>query len=56
MMRAKSFKIFTFGIVRYITYCLEKVKMMKHWGVKPVLVFDGCEIPLKRGENQKRRK
>jgi len=45
-----------FAANRYVTYCLEKVKMMKHWKVKPVLVFDGREIPLKRGENAKRRK
>jgi len=41
---------------RYIEYCMKKVNMMIHYRVTPVLVFDGCEIPLKRGENAKRNK
>lgn len=39
---------------RYIDYCIFRVKMMLHFGVRPTLVFDGAPLPMKAAENARR--
>lgn len=39
---------------RYIDYCIHRVNLLRHYGVKPVLVFDGGLLPMK-GEQEKKR-
>ena len=39
---------------KYIKYCLGRCKMMRAHGVIPVMVFDGCPMPAKRGTNDER--
>jgi len=41
---------------KYVTYCMEKVTMMRFFNVHPVLVFDGDSLPLKRAENDIRKR
>lgn len=34
---------------RYVTYCMNKVKLLQHYGIKPYIVFDGGPLPSKGG-------
>ncbi|XP_072906639.1 exonuclease 1 [Hemitrygon akajei] len=33
---------------QYVNYCLKFVEMLDSFGVKPILVFDGCTLPSKK--------
>ncbi|KAL5220510.1 hypothetical protein ABZP36_025223 [Zizania latifolia] len=39
---------------RHIEYCMHRVDMLRHHGVKPVLVFDGGLLPMKSDQETKR--
>ena len=41
--------------MRYVHYCMRKVNMLVAHGVTPVLVFDGGNLPSKKGTEEKRR-
>ncbi|KAG8917139.1 Rad2 nuclease, partial [Tulasnella sp. 417] len=41
---------------KYIEYVLNRVRMMRHYGVKPYLVFDGGPLPAKKGTESERSK
>ncbi|EMG46314.1 hypothetical protein G210_3433 [Candida maltosa Xu316] len=38
----------------YITYVLNKISMLKHFGITPYFVFDGASLPTKRETNNER--
>ncbi|XP_054843088.1 exonuclease 1 [Eublepharis macularius] len=40
---------------QYVTYCMKLVDMLLSFGVKPVLVFDGCTLPSKKEVEKSRR-
>ncbi|KAM0749596.1 PIN domain-like protein, partial [Meredithblackwellia eburnea MCA 4105] len=40
----------------YVNYVLHRVRMFKHHGVTPLLVFDGGPLPSKRGTEMERKK
>ncbi|KAJ1468001.1 PIN domain-like protein [Baffinella frigidus] len=40
---------------RYVTYCVDRVKMLLHHGVIPVMIFDGADLPSKGGTEQNRK-
>lgn len=40
---------------RYVTYCMKFVDMLLSFGVKPILVFDGCNLPSKQEVDKARR-
>eukprot|EP01122_Echinamoeba_exundans_P010328 TRINITY_DN3842_c0_g1_i1.p1 TRINITY_DN3842_c0_g1~~TRINITY_DN3842_c0_g1_i1.p1 ORF type:complete len:902 (-),score=200.96 TRINITY_DN3842_c0_g1_i1:136-2841(-) len=40
---------------KYIAYCMKMVRMLQHFGVKPILVFDGGNLPIKREQESTRR-
>ncbi|KAL2083500.1 hypothetical protein ACEWY4_021273 [Coilia grayii] len=40
---------------QYVTYCMKFVDMLLSFGVKPVLVFDGCNLPSKQEVEKARR-
>ena len=40
----------------YVTFCMRKVAMLQHFGVVPVLVFDGARLPAKAGTEQERQR
>lgn len=39
---------------RYVNYAMHRVRMLKHFGVTPVLVFDGGLLPSKMGTEDAR--
>ncbi|CAL0306483.1 unnamed protein product [Lupinus luteus] len=39
---------------RHIEYCMHRVNLLRHFGVKPVLVFDGGLLPMKGDQENKR--
>ncbi|RLN24338.1 exonuclease 1 [Panicum miliaceum] len=39
---------------RHIEYCMHRVNMLRHYGVKPILVFDGGLLPIKSDQETKR--
>lgn len=38
----------------YVAYCLQRVQLLLHHGVKPVMVFDGASLPMKAPESEAR--
>uniref|UniRef100_A0A8C4T275 Exonuclease 1 n=1 Tax=Erpetoichthys calabaricus TaxID=27687 RepID=A0A8C4T275_ERPCA len=40
---------------QYVTYCMKFVDMLLTYGVKPILVFDGCNLPSKKEVEKTRR-
>ena len=38
----------------YIIYCMQRVELLLHHGVRPVLVFDGAPLPMKAEEKASR--
>ncbi|KAJ7522352.1 hypothetical protein O6H91_18G007700 [Diphasiastrum complanatum] len=39
---------------KYVDYCMHKVNLLRHHGVKPLLVFDGGLLPMKAEQEAKR--
>ncbi|CAL5214246.1 unnamed protein product [Lathyrus oleraceus] len=39
---------------RHIEYCMHRVNLLRHYGVKPILVFDGGFLPMKVEQENKR--
>ncbi|KAA8519582.1 hypothetical protein F0562_013794 [Nyssa sinensis] len=39
---------------RHIDYCMHRVNLLRHHGVKPILVFDGGLLPMKSEQENKR--
>ncbi|KAF8391152.1 hypothetical protein HHK36_023453 [Tetracentron sinense] len=39
---------------RHIVYCMHRVNLLRHHGVKPILVFDGGLLPMKIEQENKR--
>ncbi|KAK6124125.1 hypothetical protein DH2020_042151 [Rehmannia glutinosa] len=39
---------------KHINYCMHRVNMLRHYGVKPILVFDGGPLPMKSEQEIKR--
>jgi hypothetical protein len=44
------------GTDSLVRYCMHRIHMLQHYGVVPVVVFDGAPLPLKAGTNSERRK
>ncbi|XP_078085697.1 exonuclease 1 [Mustelus asterias] len=40
---------------QYVGYCIKFVEMLVSYGIKPVLVFDGCTLPSKKEVEKARR-
>ena len=39
----------------YVRYCIHRAQMLRHYGITPVIVFDGDRLPAKGGEEKDRR-
>nr|XP_009604428.1 exonuclease 1 isoform X1 [Nicotiana tomentosiformis]XP_033512784.1 exonuclease 1 isoform X1 [Nicotiana tomentosiformis] len=39
---------------KHIDYCMHRVNLLRHYGVKPILVFDGGPLPMKNDQENKR--
>ncbi|KAL5641056.1 hypothetical protein ACGC1H_001508 [Rhizoctonia solani] len=42
------------GIKRYVDYAMHRVRMLRHHGITPYVVFDGGPLPAKRGTEKDR--
>ena len=40
---------------KYITYFMQQVQLLLNHGIRPLIDFDGCDLPAKRVTNEKRR-
>lgn len=47
--------MFPISFYRYVAYCMKHVDMLLSFGVKPILVFDGCTLPSKKEVEKSRR-
>ncbi|KAK9088246.1 hypothetical protein Scep_027328 [Stephania cephalantha] len=45
---------FSLPTTRHIDYCMHRVNLLRHHGVKPILVFDGGFLPMKNEQEIKR--
>ena len=43
-------------ISRYVDFCMQRIEMMKTFGVEPFVVFDGGPLPMKAGTEDDRSK
>ena len=41
---------------RYVNYAMERIRMLRHFGIEPYVVFDGGPLPSKRGTEDERAK
>ncbi|CAM9465207.1 unnamed protein product [Scytosiphon promiscuus] len=41
---------------RYVTFCMKRVNLLLDHGVRPIMVFDGASLPMKRDRNLERRR
>lgn len=41
---------------RHLEYCLKRIKMLRHYGVEPYMVFDGDFLPTKANVEKEREK
>ncbi|PWA98234.1 5'-3' exonuclease, C-terminal domain-containing protein [Artemisia annua] len=39
---------------KHVDYCMHRVNLLRHYGVKPILVFDGGHLPMKNEQEIKR--
>lgn len=39
---------------RHIDYCMHRVNLLRHHGIKPILIFDGGFLPMKSDQEAKR--
>ncbi|XP_076888189.1 exonuclease 1-like [Bidens hawaiensis] len=39
---------------KHVNYCMHLVNLLRHYGVKPILVFDGGHLPMKNEQEIKR--
>ncbi|CAI9787981.1 unnamed protein product [Fraxinus pennsylvanica] len=39
---------------KHIDYCMHRVNLLRHYGIRPVLVFDGGPLPMKLDQENKR--
>ncbi|KAI0077360.1 PIN domain-like protein [Panus rudis PR-1116 ss-1] len=41
---------------RYVDYAMHRVRLLKHYGITPYIVFDGGPLPAKKGTESERKK
>lgn len=39
---------------KHVNYCMHRVNLLRHYGIKPILVFDGGHLPMKNEQEMKR--
>ena len=45
---------YCYGRCRCIRFCMQRVALLQHSGVTPVIVFDGGKLPMKKEEESER--
>jgi len=43
------------GTCRYVYYCMKYINNLLSFGIKPIMVFDGCRLPSKQEVEKSRR-
>ncbi len=43
-------------LTRYIQYAVNRIQLLRHYGIKPYVVFDGDRLPSKAGTEESREK
>uniref|UniRef100_A0A6A7G7Y7 Exonuclease 1 n=1 Tax=Hirondellea gigas TaxID=1518452 RepID=A0A6A7G7Y7_9CRUS len=41
---------------RYINFCMHMINLLLHFGITPIVIFDGGSLPMKAGEEQSRKR
>ncbi|EEB99959.1 hypothetical protein MPER_00225, partial [Moniliophthora perniciosa FA553] len=41
--------------VKYVNYAMERVRLLRHHGIEPYIVFDGGPLPAKQGTEKERK-
>jgi len=41
---------------RFVDYAMHRVRMLRHFGITPYIVFDGGPLPAKKGTEESRAK
>ncbi|KAF8504392.1 PIN domain-like protein [Russula emetica] len=41
---------------KYVHYVMQRVRLLRHYGIHPYIVFDGGHLPAKRGTEEERRR
>ncbi|EEF40158.1 exonuclease, putative [Ricinus communis] len=52
--RCEKVDCFSHVLRMHIQYCMHRVNLLRHYGVKPILVFDGGLLPMKSEQENKR--
>ena len=55
VLLSTSGKLISFG-KRYVHYAMQRVRLLRHYGIHPYMVFDGGRLPAKRGTEEERRR
>lgn len=42
--------------LQYLKYCMHRIKMLRHYKITPVVVFDGGSLPCKAATQDERNK
>ncbi len=43
-----------YTVTRYLNFCMHFIHLILHHDIKPVVVFDGANLPMKAAENKAR--
>ncbi|KAJ9523497.1 hypothetical protein QJQ45_007204 [Haematococcus lacustris] len=41
---------------KFVSFCMSRIQLMQKHGIEPVVVFDGCDLPMKNDEQDERRR
>lgn len=53
-MLVVTISLYSIRSYRHVDYCMHRINLLRHYGVKPVLVFDGGLLPMKSEQEIKR--
>jgi exonuclease-1 len=42
--------------VRFVDYAMHRIRLLRHYGITPFMVFDGGPLPAKKGTEESRAK
>lgn len=45
----------SYVFARYVDYAMHRVRLLRHYGIKPYIVFDGGPLPAKKGTEHERK-
>ena len=54
-VKPKKYVDSSFFLTRYVDYAMHRVRLLRHFGIKPYIVFDGGLLPAKKGTEHERK-